>query len=198
VEQYSHLTRRVLFLLVTLALTAGPTFYIAIVENQPSGSGSLALILGFAQFFISIGANLLFGIMPSGRVFGDQVARKSRKYLASETFTASYPTLFSSAPGERLLWFLVFGCKFMESYLFLTLAFRDPIRAMAGMKIQNCHEKSFGDSLCRNHAIFTLRSCLSWTSSFSSWTRSCGISFGILPTASLARSFSDFRLGGLE
>ncbi|KAF8502222.1 hypothetical protein F5888DRAFT_1670275 [Russula emetica] len=54
----SHLTRRlVLFLLVTLALTAGPTFYIAIVENQPGAGGSLALILGIAQFFISIGAN---------------------------------------------------------------------------------------------------------------------------------------------
>jgi 1,3-beta-glucan synthase len=109
VEQYSHLTRRVLFLLVTLALTAGPTFYIAtgIVENQPSGSGSLALILGIAQVFISTGATLLFGIMPSGRVFGDQVASKSRKYLASETFTASYPTLHSQArPGGVFYGFL--------------------------------------------------------------------------------------------
>ena len=43
-----------------------------------------------------------------------------------------------------------------RTVLLLTLAFRDPIRAMAGMKIQNCHEKLSGDSLCRNHAIFTL------------------------------------------
>jgi 1,3-beta-glucan synthase len=153
----SHLTRRLLFLLVTLALTAGPTFYIAIVANQSGGGGSLALILGIAQFFISIGATLLFGIMPSGRMFGDRVASKSRKYLASQTFTASYPILPSQARlGSVFLWFLVFGCKFTESYFFLTLAFRDPIRAMAGMKIQNCHERLFGDSLCRNHAIFTL------------------------------------------
>ena len=153
----SHLTRRLLFLLVTLALTAGPTFYIAIVENQPSGGGSLALILGIAQFFISIIATLLFGIMPSGRMFGDRVAGKSRKYLASQTFTASYPVLHSQARlGSIFLWFLVFGCKFTESYFFLTLAFRDPIRTMAGMKIQNCNEKIFGNSLCRNQAIFTL------------------------------------------
>jgi 1,3-beta-glucan synthase len=153
----SHLTRRLLFLLVTLGLTAGPTFYIAIVENGPSGGGSLALILGIAQFFISITATLLFGIMPSGRMFGDRVASKSRKYLASQTFTASYPVLHSQARlGSVFLWFLVFGCKFTESYFFLTLAFRDPIRAMAGMKIQNCNEKVFGNSLCRNQAIFTL------------------------------------------
>jgi 1,3-beta-glucan synthase len=153
----SHLTRRLLFLLVTLALTAGPTFYIAIVENQASGGGSLALILGIAQFFISIVATLLFGIMPSGRMFGDRVAGKSRKYLASQTFTASYPVLDSQARlGSVFLWCLVFGCKFTESYFFLTLAFRDPIRTMAGMKIQNCHEKLFGSSLCRNQAIFTL------------------------------------------
>ena len=35
---------------------------------------------------------LLFGIMPSGRMFGDWVASKSRMYLMSQTFTASYPT----------------------------------------------------------------------------------------------------------
>ena len=60
----SHLTRRLFFLLVTLALTAGPTVYIAIVENQGSGSGSLALLLGIAQFFISIGATLLLELCP--------------------------------------------------------------------------------------------------------------------------------------
>jgi 1,3-beta-glucan synthase len=34
---------------------------------------------------------LLFSIMPSGRMFGDCVQGKSRKYLASQTFTTSYP-----------------------------------------------------------------------------------------------------------
>ncbi|KAH9170460.1 1,3-beta-glucan synthase component-domain-containing protein [Lactarius sanguifluus] len=129
----SHLTRRLLFLLVTLALTAGPTFYIAVVENQTDGGASLALILGIAQFFISVVAALLFGIMPSA------------------TLSCTQARL-----GSVFLWFLVFGCKFTESYLFLTLASRDPIRTMTGMKIQNCQEKLFGNLLCRNQAIFTL------------------------------------------
>lgn len=152
----SHLTRRLLFLFVTLALTAGPTFYIAIAESNSPG-GSLALILGIVQFFISAAATLLFATMPSGRMFGDRVAGKSRKYLASQTFTASYPHLKRSArAGSFLLWFLVFGCKLTESYFFLTLGFSNPIRVMVGMKIQNCNDKYFGNNLCRNQAAFTL------------------------------------------
>ncbi|OCH86741.1 1,3-beta-glucan synthase [Obba rivulosa] len=152
----SHLTRRLLFLLVTLALTAGPTFYIAIAETNSPG-GSLALILGIVQFFISAVATLLFAVLPSGRMFGDRVAGKSRKYLASQTFTASYPTLKSTARlASVTLWLLIFACKFTESYFFLTLSFRNPIRAMVGMKVQNCHDKLFGSALCRNQAVFTL------------------------------------------
>ncbi|KAI0059937.1 1-3-beta-glucan synthase [Artomyces pyxidatus] len=153
----SHLTRRLIFLLVTLGLTAGPTVYIGIVETSPSAGGQLALILGIVQFFISVVATLLFGTMPSGRMFGDRVASKSRKYLANQTFTASYPGMHAQARlASVLLWFLVFGCKFTESYFFLTVSFRDPIRVMATMKVQNCHEKFFGNALCRNQATFTL------------------------------------------
>ncbi|KAL1948262.1 hypothetical protein VTO73DRAFT_12337 [Trametes versicolor] len=152
----SHLTRRLIFLFVTLALTAGPTFYIAIAESNSPG-GSLALILGIVQFFIAVVATLLFAILPSGRMFGDRVAGKSRKYLASQTFTASYPSLSSSARLASVgLWLLVFGCKFTESYFFLTLSFKNPIRVMVGMQIQGCKDKYFGNALCRNQAAFTL------------------------------------------
>ncbi|TFK75742.1 1,3-beta-glucan synthase [Pluteus cervinus] len=152
----SHLTRRLIFLFITLGLTCGPTFYVAIAERNGNG-GSLSLILGIVQFFISVAATLLFAVMPSGRMFGDRVAGKSRKYLASQTFTASYPTLDRpNRLGSIVLWFLVFGCKFTESYFYLTLSFRDPIAVMATMKIQNCNDRFFGNNLCRNQATFTL------------------------------------------
>src|SRR6266705_1947178 len=76
----SHLACHLLFLVVKLALTCGPTFYISIVESNGTG-GSLLLILGIVQFFISVIAT------------GDRVRGKLRKYLASQTFTASYPPL---------------------------------------------------------------------------------------------------------
>ncbi|KAJ7792246.1 1,3-beta-glucan synthase [Mycena olivaceomarginata] len=152
----SHLTRRLLFLFVTLGLTCGPTFYIAIAEQQ-GNAGQVALILGITQFFISVVATLLFAIMPSARMFGDRVAGTSRKYLASQTFTASYPALNKKARAASiLLWMLVFGCKLTESYFFLTLSIRDPIRVMVGMKIQGCNVKYFGNALCRNHVALTL------------------------------------------
>jgi 1,3-beta-glucan synthase len=152
----SHLTRRLIFLFVTLGLTCGPTFYITIVEHNGTG-GSLALILGIVQFFISVIATVLFAVMPSGRMFGDRVAGKSRKYLASQTFTASYPALDrSSRMGSIALWVLVFGCKFTESYFFLTTSFGKPIQVMVGMKIQGCSDRFFSNALCTNQAAFTL------------------------------------------
>ncbi|EAU84099.2 1,3-beta-glucan synthase [Coprinopsis cinerea okayama7 len=152
----SHLTRRLLFLFITLGLTSGPTFYVAIVESNNTG-GTLALILAIVQFCISVIATLLFAIIPSGRMFGDRVAGKSRKYLASQTFTASYPVLGSkSRIGSVTLWILVFLCKSVESYWFLTLSFRDPIAVMVHMKVQGCNDRFFGRALCYNHAAFTL------------------------------------------
>ncbi len=45
----SHLTRRLVFLLVVLALTSGPTFYIAITDTSKA-KNQLPLILGIVQF----------------------------------------------------------------------------------------------------------------------------------------------------
>lgn len=152
----SHLTTRLVFLLIVLALTAGPTFYIAIVDGK-SGQGNIPLIVAIVQFFVSVVATLAFSIIPSGRMFGDRVAGKSRKYMASQTFTASYPTLPRPARvASILLWSLVFGCKFAESYFFLTSSFSSPIAVMARTKVQGCSDKFFGNALCSNQVAFSL------------------------------------------
>ncbi|KAJ7326188.1 1,3-beta-glucan synthase [Mycena albidolilacea] len=152
----SHLTRRLLFLTVILALTVGPTFYIAIVASAGK-ENSVTKIIGMVQFFFSVFVTALFAIVPSGRMFGDRVAGKNRKYLASQTFTASYPTLSLPARTASVcLWLLVFGCKFTESYFYLTQAFRKPVSVMVGMKIQGCSDRYFGNNLCRQHVAFTL------------------------------------------
>jgi len=151
----SHLTRRLFFLLVTLALTAGPSVYILLYDNGKNSN--LPLILGIVQFFLGVVAALLFGIIPSGRMFGNRVASKSRKYLASQTFAASYPALSREARATSiLLWVLIFGCKLTESYFFLTVSFGYPIQVMVGMKVQACTTKYIGDGLCKNQVAFTL------------------------------------------
>ncbi len=151
-----HLTARLVFLFVVLALTGGPTFYIALVDDRP-GQGNIPLIIGIAQFFISVVATVAFSIIPSGRLFGDRVAGKSRKYLASQTFTASYPALTRSARMASIgLWLLIFGCKFTESYFFLTSSFSSPIAVMARTKVTGCSDKYFGSALCSNQVPFAL------------------------------------------
>ncbi|OBZ75851.1 1,3-beta-glucan synthase component FKS1 [Grifola frondosa] len=152
----SHLTTRLIFLLVVLALTGGPTVYIAIVDGRP-GQGNIPLIVGIVQFFVSVVATLTFGLIPSGRMFGDRVAGKSRKYMASQTFTASYPELKRTQRIASIgLWMLIFGCKFTESYFFLTSSFSSPIAVMARTKVQGCNDKYFGTALCSNQVPFAL------------------------------------------
>ena len=106
---------------ITLALNAGPTVYIAMAGSRTLNQ-TVPLILGFVQFFISVIATLVFAIVQSGRMFGDRVASKSRKYLASQTFTASYPSMTTKQwLCSVLLCSLVFGYKFTESHWFQTL-----------------------------------------------------------------------------
>ena len=152
----SHLTTRLVFLLVILALTAGPTFYVALVDDRPA-STQIPLIIAIVQFFMSVVVTVIFGLLPSGRMFGDRVAGKSRKYMASQTFTASYPVLGRGPRTASIfLWLLIFGCKFVESYFFLTSSFSSPIAVMARTKVQGCSDKLFGTALCANHVPFTL------------------------------------------
>ncbi|KAF5380941.1 hypothetical protein D9615_003945 [Tricholomella constricta] len=152
----SHLTTRFIFLLVILALTAGPTFYIAMVDGRPTTS-QVPLIIGVVQFFISVVVTIVFGIIPSGRMFGDRVAGKARKYMASQTFTASYPSLPKSARTASIfLWLLIFSCKFAESYFFLTSSFSSPVAVMTHMKVQGCGDRIMGNIFCSNHVQFTL------------------------------------------
>ena len=125
----SHLARRLVFLIIVLALTAGPSIYILFVAKPTPaddfvGGLQVPVIIGIVQFGLSVLATIMFSVVPSGRMFGDRVSGKARKYLASQTFTAAYPALGSKARAASVaLWVLIFACKFTESYFFLTLSF---------------------------------------------------------------------------
>jgi 1,3-beta-glucan synthase len=149
----SHLINRFVFLLVILAATAGPTIYIATVNS----TSRVSLIIAYVQFAFSVAVVLFFSIVPSGRLFGDRVAGKARKYLANQTFTASYPGLENRPRLASIaLWILVFGCKLTESYFFLTLSFKNPILVMVGMRVQNCSDRIIGNALCQYQPAFAL------------------------------------------
>jgi 1,3-beta-glucan synthase len=139
-------TRRVLFLLVTLALTVGPTLYIATAGDTRS---LLPLILGIVQLFISIVSTLLFDILSSGGMFSNRVTGKSHKYLASQTFTAnSRVPPFTMIPRTRMQ---VYRKLLLPHAQFLRPHRRDGHHGRSG-----CNDKFFGIALCSHQSSFTL------------------------------------------
>ena len=149
-----HLTKRLLFLLVLFAVNLGPGIYVFAIAN----SGKIALILGVVQFLIALATFFFFAIMPLGGLFGSYLNGKRRQYVASQTFTASYPRLKGNDMWMSYgLWALVFAAKMSESYFFLTLSLRDPIRILSTMDIQNCIGTMYiGDILCKHQPLVLL------------------------------------------
>jgi len=142
-----HLTKRLFFLLGMLVLNAAPSVYIFGLGKEV---GQVPLILGIVQFLIALGTFFFFSIMPLGGLFGSYLTKNSRRYVASQTFTASYPRLRGNDMWMSYgLWVLVFAAKLTESYFFLTLSIRDPIRILSIMKISTCWgDAIIGDTLC--------------------------------------------------
>ena len=144
-----HLTKRLLFLIGMFVLNVAPSVYILFLRNQ---TGKIPHILGIVQFLIALSSFFFFSIMPLGGLFGSYLLPKnSRKYVASQTFTASYPRLKGNDMWMSYgLWVLVFAAKLAESFFFLSLSFRDPIRILSIMQIENCvGDVLLGTILCK-------------------------------------------------
>lgn len=148
-----HLTKRLLFLIVILIINIGPGVYVFMPEKDEAAfeakqDGTAARALGIAQFFIALVTFLFFSVMPLGGLFGSYLTKNSRQYVASQTFTASYPRLQG---GDMALsygiWLVVFGAKFGESWLALSLSFRDPIRYLSIMDVSSC----LGDTILKRY-----------------------------------------------
>ncbi|KAF2121974.1 1,3-beta-glucan synthase component-domain-containing protein [Lophiotrema nucula] len=142
-----HLTKRLLFLIAVFAVNVAPSVYIFVMDKR---TGKIPLILGAVQFIIALFTFIFFSVMPLGGLFGSYLTRNSRQYVASQTFTASYPRLKGNDMWMSYgLWVMVFAAKLAESYFFLTLSIKDPIRILSHMKQPNCvGDKIVGTALC--------------------------------------------------
>ncbi|KAK5993119.1 1,3-beta-glucan synthase component FKS1 [Cladobotryum mycophilum] len=153
-----HLTKRLLFLVVILALNVAPGVKVFMIPGDPEKETSIDHALGIVHFVIAIFTFLFFAIMPLGGLFGSYLTSNSRRYVASQTFTASWPRLnFNDMAMSYGLWLVVFGAKFGESYVYLTLSFRDPIRYLSIMRL-HCQGDNLlgGDILCRHQSTVLL------------------------------------------
>nr|POE48802.1 1,3-beta-glucan synthase component fks1 [Quercus suber] len=151
-----HLMKRFGLLVALFVLNIAPSIYIFGFKSQQDTK--VALILGVVQFLIALATFFFFSIMPLGGLFGNYLNGKRRQYVASQTFTASYPRLTGNDMWMSYgLWVLVFAAKLTESYFFLTLSLRDPIRILSTMKITSClGDAILKDALCKHQPVVLL------------------------------------------
>ncbi|KAI1491749.1 family 48 glycosyltransferase [Biscogniauxia mediterranea] len=151
-----HLTKRLLFLIVVFAINVAPSVYVFGFPDQQEGT--VAKVLGIVQFFVAVATFLFFSIMPLGGLFGSYLTKDSRRYVASQTFTASWPHLKGNDRAmSYFLWATVFGAKFGESYAYLALSFRDALRYVSIMDVSSCLGDQFiGNVLCRRQPTILL------------------------------------------
>ncbi|KAG0353747.1 1,3-beta-D-glucan synthase, partial [Gamsiella multidivaricata] len=151
-QNTTMLIQRLIILIVVLILNVAPTLYICLYNR----TGLASQAVGIAHFVVSVITTLVFAIVPSNQLFGGS-SKTSRKNLASQTFTASFPRLKGSDRALSIfLWMLVFGCKLVESYFFLARSFRDPLKALYAERIPNCRDKYLGGALCSIMPVFTV------------------------------------------
>lgn len=155
-----HLTKRFFFLLIVFLINVGPGIYVfGIFKDAPDMDTAgdvgikytIALILGIVQFFVAVATVLFFSVMPLGGLFGSYMNKNSRQYVASQTFTASWPRLHGNARWMSWgLWFLTFFIKLLESYFLLILSLKDALNILSYTSISVCQgDVLFGDVLCK-------------------------------------------------
>ncbi|EDO18789.1 hypothetical protein Kpol_1028p64 [Vanderwaltozyma polyspora DSM 70294] len=154
-----HLSQRLLGLIICFIINFGPSVYIFGFFDLDVHSKS-AFVVSIVQLIIGIITTVFFATRPLGGMFRSYLKRgkKRRRYISSQTFTASFPKLLGRSQWFSYgLWFFVFLAKFIESYFFLTLSLRDPIRVLYIMDMSRCKGDAFLQTyLCRYQPKITL------------------------------------------
>ncbi|KAJ6051269.1 hypothetical protein N7460_001803 [Penicillium canescens] len=147
-----HLRKRFFFLLGVFIVNLVPGVIIfGFLDKLPtSARNPVGLALGIVHFVIALLTAVFFAIQPLGALFGSYLKKHGRQYVASQTFTASFPHLSGNDMWMSYgLWVCVFGAKLAESYFFLTLSFKDPIRILSPMQIHQCTGAQYiGNAVC--------------------------------------------------
>ncbi|ODV58564.1 1,3-beta-glucan synthase [Ascoidea rubescens DSM 1968] len=143
-----HLSIRFLFLLLLTGINLAP-FIFVVVYNPIDTYSKIAHIVSIIDFAIAVATIVFFSIMPLGGLFTSYMNRSSRRFVASQTFTANFYRLQGKDMWMSFtLWFVVFLAKFVESYFFLILSLRDPIRNLATMHMRCTGEVWWENKLC--------------------------------------------------
>ncbi|KAK6197913.1 1,3-beta-glucan synthase component [Scheffersomyces amazonensis] len=152
-----HLFKRLLLLLIGWSISLLPTIYLFITYPL-NVQTKLGLTISIIQFILSIIIVIYCSFIPLGKLFDNYPNNKGRRYLPTKLFTRSFYSLKGSDKVASYgLWFSIFISKFIESYFFLTLSLRDPVRELSAMKMTRCAgEIWIGNWLCSHQTIIVL------------------------------------------
>lgn len=153
-----EVTWKFLFFLFLFCLNVGPFVYI-ILFTPLEDACQTGLIVAIIQMTIALCTTIFLSFMPLGSIFGNYMRdANERRYLASRYFTANFHDLTAN---DRLiscgLWVCVFAAKLTESYFFLALSLRDPVRELSVIELQYCVGDVFiGSWLCQRQPLILL------------------------------------------
>ncbi|CCE65261.1 hypothetical protein TPHA_0K01270 [Tetrapisispora phaffii CBS 4417] len=151
-----RLSPRFWFLCIIFGINLGPIIFVFAYDKIDVYS-TAAHAVAAVMFFIAVGTLLFFSIMPLGNLFSNYRKKDARRYVASQTFTASFAPLHGIDMWlSYLVWVTVFAAKFSESYYFLILSLRDPIRILSTTTMRCTGEYWWGDVLCKQQTKIVL------------------------------------------
>ncbi|KAK4516587.1 uncharacterized protein ATC70_011562 [Mucor velutinosus] len=147
-----YVLRRICFLILLMLINAGPSYYCVVMDR----TSSIAKLVSIIQLLVSVATTLFLSIVPSSRLFM-RASQHTRQELANEHFTANFPSLKRIDRIMSIcLWVCVFACKLLESYFFLALSFKDPLKVISTMTITNCNDALIGTMLCEQMPRITI------------------------------------------
>lgn len=108
----------------------------------------IGLAVSLSHFVVSTITVLYLSIALPITLFGSDL--RDRAKYASHSFTSGF---YKLEGGDKIaslsLWLLVFASKFLESYIFLTIPLKDPIRELTCMKTICLGDRLSGTFPCR-------------------------------------------------
>lgn len=148
--------KRLVFLSIMLALNFAPTWYLLSQSLQTQTPTELSITC--FQFIFSVLSVIYLVITPSGQLFASNIAQPTRASLSHRNFISNYYKLKGSSRLTSIgMWCIIFFSKFVESYCFLTLSLRDPVRELRMIKLSKCAgDFLFGSLLCKYQAWILL------------------------------------------
>ncbi|KAI8066077.1 1,3-beta-glucan synthase component-domain-containing protein [Thamnidium elegans] len=140
--------------LMVLFLLAGCHVACSVYILKYDQTSTLALILASCQLGLGAIVSIVIAIIPSASLFHH---RESSRHLTCKTFTDNFPKMNDDDRFlSILLWLCVFSCKFLETYFFLALSFRDALSVTTLMQLNNCSaDPLLGKWLCSAMPILT-------------------------------------------